>query len=35
MVLSFEEPAGIDPETGEEIPLGYLPSGHKAARDDW
>ena len=24
MVLSFEEPAGIDPETGEEIPLGEL-----------
>ena len=28
MVLSFEEPAGIDPETGEEIPLGDLLSGH-------
>jgi hypothetical protein len=28
MVLSFEEPAGIDPETGEEIPLGELLSGH-------
>jgi hypothetical protein len=27
-VLSFEEPAGIDPETGEEIPLGELLSGH-------
>ena len=24
LVLSFEEPAGIDPETGEEIPLGEL-----------
>ena len=28
MVLSLEEPAGIDPETGEEIPLGDLLSGH-------
>ena len=28
MVLSFEEPAGIDGETGEEIPLGDLLSGH-------
>ena len=28
MVLSFEEPAGIDAETGEEIPLGDLLSDH-------
>jgi len=27
-VLSFEEPAGIDSETGEEIPLGDLLAGH-------
>ena len=29
MVLSFEEPAGIDPDTGEEIPLGDLLSCHQ------
>lgn len=29
MVLSFEEPAGIDAETGEEIPLGDLLSCHQ------
>lgn len=28
MCLSIEEPAGIDSETGEEIPLGDLLSGH-------
>src|SRR5271167_424197 len=28
MVLSFEEPAGIDPETGEEIPLGEMLAGN-------
>jgi len=28
-VLSFEEPAGIDSETGEEIPLGDLLSAHE------
>ena len=28
MVLSFQEPAGIDLDTGEEIPLGDLLSGH-------
>jgi len=28
-VLSFEEPAGFDPETGEEIPLGDLLSSHQ------
>ena len=28
MVLSFEEPAGIDAETGEEIPLGDLLAAH-------
>ena len=28
-VLSFEEPAGIDSETGEEIPLGDLLSAHQ------
>ena len=27
-VLSFEEPAGIDPETGEEIPLGEMLAGN-------
>jgi hypothetical protein len=27
-VLSFEEPAGIDAETGEEIPLGDMLAGH-------
>jgi hypothetical protein len=27
-VLSFEEPAGIDPESGEEIPLGEMLAGH-------
>src|SRR5208337_3984338 len=27
-VLSFEEPAGIDPETGEEIPLGDMLAGN-------
>lgn len=27
-VLSFEEPAGIDPESGEEIPLGDLLAGN-------
>ena len=27
-VLSFEEPAGVDPETMEEIPLGELLSGN-------
>jgi len=31
MVLSFEEPAGMDPETGEEIPLGDMLAGN---RDD-
>jgi hypothetical protein len=29
MVLSFQEPAGIDPETGDEIPLGDLLSSHE------
>jgi hypothetical protein len=29
MVLSFEEPAGIDPDTGDEIPLGELLSCHQ------
>ena len=29
MVLSFEEPAGIDADTGEEIPLGDLLSCHQ------
>jgi len=28
MVLSFEEPAGMDPETGEEIPLGDMLAGN-------
>ena len=28
MVLSFEEPAGIDQETGEEIPLGDMLAGN-------
>jgi hypothetical protein len=28
-VLSFEEPAGIDPDSGEEIPLGDLLSAHQ------
>jgi len=28
MVLSFEEPAGIDPETGEEVPLGEMLAGN-------
>jgi len=28
MVLSFEEPAGIDNETGEEIPLGEMLAGN-------
>jgi len=28
MVLSFEEPAGMDPETGEEIPLGEMLAGN-------
>ena len=28
MVLSFEEPAGIDPETGEEISLGEMLTGN-------
>ena len=27
-VLSFEEPAGIDPETGDEIPLGEMLAGN-------
>jgi len=27
-VLSFEEPAGTDPETGEEIPLGEMLAGN-------
>jgi len=27
-VISFEEPAGIDPETGEEIPLGDMLAGN-------
>ena len=27
MVLSFEEPAGYDPETDEEIPLGDMLAG--------
>ena len=27
-VLSFETPAGIDPETGDEIPLGDMLAGH-------
>jgi hypothetical protein len=27
-VLSFEEPAGIDPESGEEIPLGDMLAAH-------
>jgi len=27
-VLSFEEPAGIDPETGEEVPLGEMLAGN-------
>jgi hypothetical protein len=27
-VLSFEEPAGIDPETGDEIPLGDMLAGN-------
>lgn len=29
MVLSFEEPAGYDPESGEEIPLGDMLSGNE------
>lgn len=28
MVLSFEEPAGVDPETGEEVGLGEMLAGH-------
>lgn len=28
MVLSFEEPAGVDQETGEEIPLGEMLAGN-------
>jgi len=28
MVLSFEEPAGMDPEMGEEIPLGDMLAGN-------
>ena len=28
MVLSFEEPAGVDPETGEEVPLGEMLAGN-------
>ena len=42
MVLSFEEPAGYDPETDEEIPLGDMlagsdddPAGAAARAMDW
>jgi hypothetical protein len=42
MVLSFEEPAGYDPETDEEIPLGDMlagreddPAGAAARAVDW
>jgi len=41
-VMSFEEPAGFDPETGEEIPLGDMlagseddPAGAAARAVDW
>lgn len=41
-VLSFEEPAGLDPETGDEIPLGEMlaggaedPAGAAARSLDW
>ena len=42
MVLSFEEPAGYDPDTDEEIPLGDMlaasdddPAGAAARMMDW